>query len=388
MLNPYANVDWDAVQRIGSATHMHIMSQADLENGYRHGIRHFPISNYYPSAPYDADTRVSDFRLRQHWPARRTDGTALEPPVNWNEVITWADELDEPYRSSLPFGESGPVFGDIPDDVVISPNAEHHGFSNSPAHICSPGSTFISGNIDPQGRRYNLHAHGFCVGYGGTWQEAFSEMIAGMRYADAGGITINHPTWFSQFTDEQVHEMLDFDPLVLGIEIYNDYSATRNWNVNGNYTKPDEDEQGFSLNMWDRILSTGRRCWGFCVPDHGVEKGTDWNGRNVLLVPAFTERECLKAYREGRFYGCLKNNGLTVTEFAADESSISVRTNGIATIRFVTNACEPTVCNGEAAQFDLPASDDRPPHLYVRVEISDASGERLFLQPVMYPSSR
>jgi hypothetical protein len=36
-------------------------------------------------------------------------------------------------------------------------------------------------------------------------------MIDGLDCPDGGGITINHPTWFSKFTDEQVLEMLDFD---------------------------------------------------------------------------------------------------------------------------------------------------------------------------------
>ena len=64
MLNPYKYIDWQSVSKIGSANHMHILSQKILDNGYKHGIRHFPISNYYPSAPYDANTRPSDFRLR------------------------------------------------------------------------------------------------------------------------------------------------------------------------------------------------------------------------------------------------------------------------------------------------------------------------------------
>ena len=92
--------------------------------------------------------------------------------------------------------------------------------SHSYAHICSPGSTFISGNIDPEGNKYGLKAHGFCVGFGGTWQEAFQDMITHLKYPDAGGITISHPTWFSQLTDDHVLEMLDFDKGVLGIEIY------------------------------------------------------------------------------------------------------------------------------------------------------------------------
>ena len=246
--------------RIGSATHMHVTNQQVLNNGCKYGIRHFPISNYYPSAPYSSDTRLSDFWLRQHWLARMDDGVMLEPPINWNHIITWRDELDEPYRSQLPFREGELIFTDIPEDTIISPNAEHHGFSNSSSHICSPGSSFTSGNIDPK-EHYHLKRHGFSVGFGGTWQEGFEGMLQSLIYPNGGGITINHPTWFSQLPEEQVLEMLDFDERVLGIEIYNDYSAKRSWSETANYRTPPESEPGFSLNLWDRILSTGRRCW-------------------------------------------------------------------------------------------------------------------------------
>ncbi|MBT5830199.1 MAG: hypothetical protein HOH77_08390, partial [Candidatus Latescibacteria bacterium] len=117
MTNPYKKIDWQSVQKVGSASHMHIANQKTLDNGYKHGIRHFPISNYYPSAPYDANTKISDFWLRQHWPARKHDGTMLEPPINWNDIITWQEDLDEPYRSQLPVEESERVFSNIPADA-------------------------------------------------------------------------------------------------------------------------------------------------------------------------------------------------------------------------------------------------------------------------------
>jgi hypothetical protein len=275
------------------------------------------------------------------------------------------------------------AFSDIPEDVIITPNAEHHGFSNSRSHICSPGSSFISGNIDPK-EHYHLKRHGFCVGFGGTWQEGFEGMLQSLVYPDAGGITINHPTWFSQLPEEQVFEMLDFDEGVLGIEIYNDYSANRNWSETPNYKAPSESEPGFSLNLWDRILSTGRRCWGFCVPDHSVKKGTNWNGRTILLVSEFAEHDCLRAYRQGQFYGCLKDNGLTVRDFSATESTISIAVNAPAMIKFITETEIASIVKGECATYDIPQRDGSPDVMYVRIEIEDDSGERLFLQPVVY----
>lgn len=381
MYNPYEHVVWGSAQRVPSATHMHLMSQAHLDNGYRFGIRHFPISNYYPSVPYDAKTRQSDFRLKQWWPASR-DGRQIDPPINWNDIVDWPEELEEEYRQLLPFEETSPVYDSVPEDVILSHNAEHHGFSNSNAHICSPGSSFASGTFDVHAN-YHLNSHGFPVGFGGTWEEGFQGMLKGLDYPDAGGITINHPTWFSRFRDEQVFKMLDFDPAVLGIEIYNNYSGRKNWFENPDYVAPDE-EQGFSLNLWDRILKTGRRCWGFCVPDHSVCGNENWNGRSVLLVSEFSEYDCLRAYRLGQFYGCMQDSGLTIEEFDVSESEASVKLNSSARVRFVSDRGVLLDVVGKSASCNLPQVDGKANLIYLRIEVLEDSGERLFLQPVLF----
>ncbi len=377
MLNPYKNVNWESVKKIPSSTHMHIRNQEALENGYKYGIRHFPISNYYPSVPYNKNPKLSDFKLNQTWPCRRGDET-ISPPINWNNIITWADELDEPYKSTFPFTESPKsVYTDVPDDVIISANAEHHRFSNSGAHICCPGSSFSSGNFDAR-NHYKLKDHGFSIGFGGTWQEAFKEMLDGLDYPDGGGITINHPTWFSRFSDAQVIEMLDFDERVLGIEIYNDLSGTRDYGKIQNYIPPlEEPVQGYSLKMWDRILSTGRRCWGFCVPDHSVEKMKNWKGRSILLVDEFTEKNCLKAFRNGNFYEALLGNGLTIEKFVAHETFALIKTNKPALIRFISEKGIIEARVGEEASCRIPADA-----IYLRLEIEDFEGEKLFTQPI------
>jgi len=382
MQNPYEGLNWQSAIRIASATHLHIRDQHYLDNGRRYGLKHFPISNYYPSAPYNADTKLSDFRLRQSWGTKRY-GKPFGPPINWNDIIFWVDEINEPCRADFPFTESEPVFTDIPEDIIFSHNAEHHDFTDSRAHVCSPGSSFASGNFDVHGH-YHLNEHGFPTGFGGPWREAFEGMLKDLDYPDGGGITINHPTWFSRFSDEQVLEMLDFDERVLGIEIFNDYSAGRNWLEDPYYKAPHESEPGFSLSMWDRILSTGRKCWGFCVPDHSVCTGANWHGRNILLVSEFTEHNCLKAYRLGQFYGYLKDNGLTIRDFAATKSAVSVDVSAPARVNFITEAGQVATVEGEQAKYDIPHRDGRPNLAYVRIEIEDDSGERLFLQPVIY----
>ncbi|OGV45872.1 MAG: hypothetical protein A2017_20940 [Lentisphaerae bacterium GWF2_44_16] len=381
MINPYKDVNWKSVQRIASATHMHISSQNSLDNACKYGIRHFPVSNYYPSAPYDANTKISNFRLRQSWPVKR-HGLLINPPVNWNDIITWQSELEDPYKSNFPFTECAPLFKNIPENIILSNNAEHHGFTNMECHICSPGSSFISGNFDSRGH-YHLDKHGFSVGFGGRWQDGFKDIFDKLDYPDEGGIVICHPTWFSRIPDTHIMEMLDFDERVLGIEIYNDYSGRRDWSKISGYHAPPESKPGFSLNLWDRILKTGRKCWGFCVPDHSVEKGGNWNGRNILLVSNFTDRDCLKAYRQGQFYGSLKDSGLTVRNFAVTENSISVEVNISSAIKFITENGIVNVVEGKKGEYKIPMKNNIPDILFVRVEIEDNSGERLFLQPVM-----
>jgi hypothetical protein len=178
--------------------------------------------------------------------------------------------------------------------------------------------------------------------------------------------------------------MLDFDESVLGIEIYNDYSGKKNWFENPDYEAPAESETGFSLDLWDRILSTGRKCWGFCVPDHSVKQGTNWHGRNILLVSEFTEHQCLQAYRQGQFYGCLKGTGLAVKDFSATASSISIELNALSTIKFITETGLVLKVEADRASYQIPQKEGHPDVMYVRIEVEDPSGERLFLQPVRF----
>lgn len=389
MDNPYESLDWRSVIRVPSTPHMHLSApwedpplsaQRRLDNAYRHGLRHFPISNYYPSAPCGANTRLSDFRRRQSWGTTR-HGVPISPPVNWNELITWQDELPEERRRQLPFAESEPLFSHLPADIILSKNAEHHSFTNSSCHITCPGSGLCSGNFDARSL-FQLRQHGYPPGYHGTWQDAFTDMIGRLDLPSAGGIIIAHPTW-SRLSDAAVAEMLSFDPCVLGIEIYNDGVAT---GIRaGRYPLEDgEPDPGYSIHLWDRLLATGRRCLGFCVPDHNVAEEGDWLGRIVLLVPQFSERACLEAYRQGHFYGCLKDNGLTVTEFTATPEQVSVSLNAPAAIRFVAEAGQELRVDGCRAVYPVPQRAGEPGLTYVRVEVQDGSGERLFLQPVRF----
>ncbi len=111
MHNPYADLEWESAQRLHSVNHTHTFSanpgegewvvttehqdgQTTFESMYEDGIRHFAISNYYPSKP------------------------------------------------TYPLEE---YFEDVPDDALGCPNAEMS-TNDSRGHYCAVGSRFDNGD--------------------------------------------------------------------------------------------------------------------------------------------------------------------------------------------------------------------------------------------------
>jgi hypothetical protein len=139
---------------------------------------------------------------------------------------------------------------------------------------------------------------------------------------------------------------------------------------------------GWALKLWDQILTTGRRCHGFFVPDHTIVRG-----RNILLVPRFTEHECLKAYRKGAFYGAIDGSGLGFRHIKLTGARLSVATNKNCTVLVTTNlglkkfAAEP----GKPITFDIPLTQKGVPAVsFVRAEALDESSELIYSQPIRF----
>lgn len=268
-------------------------------------------------------------------------------------------------------------------DRLVDAGVRHVALSNyHPSEATYPLSDYFSvpeGIIgSPNAEFYNMdiasfHANGLgCIGYSEpepnsrmSWRVKLGNVLNGMQYDDAGGITLNHPHWTKAtggvLTNKDLLTMLDWDSRVLGIEFYN---AT--------CERYEDLGVGWDLDTWDYILSTGRRCWGFCVPDHDAQANISsepdyvWEGRNILLVSEFTEYECLKAYREGRFYGALRNTDLTFESISYSNGVLSVVTSNADYIDFVVNGSYNRV-NGISATYNVPSNA-----VYVRVEASNS----------------
>lgn len=353
MINPYENVNWNNVKMVQSLSHSHSHSQSSnvafesIRSWYEDGIRHFPYSNYYPSNP---SYPISD---DPYWSRGvQEDYDLLDNWITTNGI----------------------------DDIIEGPNAEHHTILNdfgktmSRLHMNGLGSFFSSGNppnVEP-------------VGANISWKNLIKNIIQNLQFSDGGGITINHPTWTNEATvpplsDKVVFDMLDYDSRVLGIEIFCD----------GVY----------DLALFDRILATGRRCWGFCSPDHNYPGYTSTHesaGRNMLLIPNNVsandlEHECMKAYREGRFFGKLKGKHPTISNdpglifdnivYNQSNGNLTISAPYADEITIVTNAAQQTV-SGSAATITVPNDA-----IYVRVQASGL-GDMVFSNPIIIKSKQ
>ncbi len=377
---PYEDVNWETVQRVVTTTHAHIGSQTVLDRAYEDGLRFFTISNYYPSAPWwpMEGIRTNQFCAGQEHGVM-VRGEFQDGPFDWNAILLdpetgWADELPEDLRSQLPFTVGGRVFTTIPHDILEAPNAEHHSFTDTQLHLCAPGSAYRSGNFDAR-NRFKLRDHGYAMGVGRPWREGFALILDELIVENGGGVTLNHPVW-SKLSQEAAIEMLDFDSRVLGIEIFNHGCVLER------ESKSCIENEVF----WDAILTTGRQCFGFFVPDHRMSAVDGaWQGRNILLVDSFTVEDCLRAYRQGRFYGALLGTGLAFTRIAAGPDQVVVDTSGANRIEFITETGIALAVDGSSGAFQIPRlADGKPDIIFVRVKAYDASGETLFSQPMVY----
>ena len=375
---PYAGVDWSAVKEVHTTSHGHCDNQKMLDAYLARGFELLTISNYYPSAPTMPLKTFHEYHYRVHhdFPVV-VKGKLREGPFNWSEIVgSWAGELADEQRAQLPFTEGPLRFKNVPDGILEAPNAEHHSFLGrdgkfiSGLHMCAPGSAYCSGTFDKR-NRFRSNKHGYEIGNGLYTHDAIDRMIAGLVVADGGGVTVNHPAW-SHLEDGIIWDLLDHDPRVLGIEVFNMCKASKKYPW----------ARSFCEDYWDRALSTGRQCFGFFVPDWGL-----WEGVNVLLVKEKTVEECLRAYRRGNFYGAIKGRGaLRFTSIKFGGGALSVSLDKPAHIQVISRLGVTKWANkSDRLSFSVPESE-RAKYGYLRVRayaIDGAADEIVFSQPYM-----
>lgn len=447
--NPYADVDWKDWSCLDSMSHQHQgQSEASLETFRAMGYGHFAFSNYYPSAPtypllagfsqkhpeviaapnaehhsftdsglhcnalgslyasgYGRDTRAAE---RATSPLRRRfdDLTIFQDPRPWEGV----------YRLDVRLAAKGTA-----TEAVLTLTGAHEcnfreAFADRgpvTARRLRPGNhtlylranaTALDARLEFDPAALEVTQFRLMQGTNRPWHEVFraaldGEVIDGQRRGgllvpDGGGLTLNHPT--GKLADYAA--MLDFDPRVLGIEVWNQLTSGFG-SSRGFYDRSNGPHLHF-YRLWDDILRSGRRCWGFFVKDHN----TFGRGRNVLLLPSLKgksapdrEAAALRAYRRGCFFGSVAalatnaagevvppydRSGFRFTRLQVRRDAkgrpkaIDVAVGGQdaerrpnVQIRFVTDTGLAAVADASEAEFPLArAADGRLQAAFVRVE--------------------
>lgn len=310
----------DKIKDIKSTCHMHISLAAHFKKAVDKGYEHLAFSNYHASVP----------------------------------IVPIRDILP-----TLPGYDSS--IHTVPDYWIESPNAEHVYFTGevNQLHMNAIGSYLTTGS-DNTGQGSG--------GFDGTTDDFFDLAMAHLKYANGGGVSINHPKW-SGLTADKIIELYD-KGAVFGLEIYN---------ADCEYHK----QNGYALELWDAVLSTGRQIFGLAVPDHSAESSSnpDWAtwpwGYNHMLCRTTDEVEILLAYRNGRFYTTIDNDNLSLEYFGLDNGVATIRTSEAGTITFTTKTRTVVTENSTEASITLTSGD-----VYVRASCETATN-KLFTNAIM-----
>lgn len=361
--NPYETVDWDSVQYVHSVSHQHAQA-ADLETLWAMGIRHFPISNYYPSKPfYPLPENFVQAHPQALGAPNAEQHACVDNAAHWNSLgsfystgsrhiaeitgkispieyvfsdLNRFDPDHEPwrgiYRTDIRFTHAGaneaPILLSVDGALEINLQtgatvgdgviAKRPVLPRKPLFLRIVAKTVLV-RLEFDQRLTKISALHLVQGTHRPWRDAFraaldgtlkdaeGNPVEGLQHPDGGGITINHPPYARNIPDSE-----PVDPPYSRFKCYLemlDFDSRvlgiEIWNAHEGFGR--KDTLGFHL-LWDDILRTGRRCLGFFAKDHFYSR----TGRNVLLMPALPnapqserERLALQLYRQGAFFGLL-----------------------------------------------------------------------------------
>ncbi len=117
------------------------------------------------------------------------------------------------------------------------------------------------------------------------------------------------------------------------------------------------------------------------MPDWGQVFGT-----NVLLVPEKTVHACLRAYRQGNWYGAIKGKGiLRFTSIRFDGRHLKVTLDKPAHIQLISRrGISQWKDKAKEMSFTVSAGEEeRYGYLRVRAYALDGSDETIYMQPMM-----
>jgi hypothetical protein len=268
-------------------------------------------------------------------------------------------------------------------DFLCLSDHDHLTILEAPAAEKSKWPLLVRGQ-EVTSRGLNIHVNGYGLGKsvealdGHDVHEVLQTNIDRIR--SAGGLaSVNHPNYKWALSETDLKKATGYTFL----EIQNGHAGANNLGGGG---RPGVVE------VWDRLLSAGRRVWGIAVDDahHFKEefapgRANPGRGWVNVRVQRLTEQAVLKAMEAGDFYS---STGVTLGELSAAPNEIVIEIDPEPDARYRTvftcmNGAEIYSVEGMSARY-------RPSRLdgYVRATVMSSRGTRAWTQPVFVPQDR
>jgi hypothetical protein len=258
--------------------------------------------------------------------------------------------------------------GELPEDVLL-----RHFEAKGYRFIAMTDHNLLSNGVHPPSRlvvfegieadfKYRFHTNIIHfnrekIRYHSNWDHG--TLLA--ENADSGCLVIlNHPNWgpSGHYPFEYLQRTDRYD----GIEIYNVGT---------------EDDPGSPLatDVWDRLLSSGKRVLGFANQDVHELRHVKGCG-NMVRAASGEPREIFRALKQGNFY-CYC--GVEIAELGRERQTIRVETKDADSIRFIGRhgrVISEVYDRGAELKFR-----DGELYSYVRIECQGPDGRKSWTQP-------
>lgn len=380
--NPYANVDWGTTLRCQSEHHDHAFDApkvAALGNAGYCAITFMTYSGDFRPTPYAA------------WLEAGSPNPDPGVPTGWANFRRWPPEQRgapglplSSLRFYLPGAEEVGLVGG-------TQATQYH-----TAHMLALGLTdYIEGvGCDSCGNEGSAVRNHNPLGLPESHRYSSSADFVAKAYALGTIPVLTHPNGRPDQFDA-------LDPFPQAVEMYNNYHALKDdgW-VSGGPGCPVERSHYIDemRAVWDHVLETkSPRIWGIAVNDWGsawTPLGTSstpcWpeitganrdRGKTQVLVASYDLETYMAAFARGAFFAVIEDNANkaaypTVTNIAVgfDRIAITAATQS-ETVTWIGDG----EVVGEGIALDLTGLPDDL--VYVRAEIDDGNGRRVFTQP-------
>ncbi|MCS6859863.1 MAG: CehA/McbA family metallohydrolase [Abditibacteriales bacterium] len=193
--------------------------------------------------------------------------------------------------------------------------------------------------------------------------DADRQKVIDVTNAQGGFAILNHPNWqkhFNHFPQELMEQLTGY----VGIEIYNGVIERL-------------EGSALATDRWDRLLSSGRRVWGY-AHDDSHRPGDLARGWNVVQAADRSVNAICDALRHGRFYA---STGVTITRIEVRDHTLFIAAPNAQRIRFLGAwGKEFRYVDANEAEYKVTGDEGG----YVRVECFGAGVQAAWTQPFYF----